>query len=144
MYVHPIFPLHLIFSPCTVHLLHSSFSSSYYCLNVTKLTGDVTQRICTAAEIKFYFNSFFERKSSNAQFLRPNKNCNLTSWAPGCEPGWASSVAPGVKVNLKDSKDVPARTYDSQPCCEGFFCPQGITCMIRKCTSSASITDVCC
>ncbi|GFZ14323.1 non-intrinsic ABC protein 12 [Actinidia rufa] len=99
---------------------------------VKQIKGDVTQRICTAAEIKFYFNSFFERKSSNAQFLRPNKNCNLTSWAPGCEPGWASSVAPGVKVNLKDSKDMPARTYESQPCCEGFFCPQGITCMIRS------------
>ncbi|KAA8516559.1 hypothetical protein F0562_016935 [Nyssa sinensis] len=25
---------------------------------------------------------------------------------------------------------MPARTRDSQPCCEGFFCPQGITCMI--------------
>ncbi|KAF5941341.1 hypothetical protein HYC85_022508 [Camellia sinensis] len=82
------------------------------------------------AEIKFYFNSFFERRSSNAQFLRPNKNCNLTSWVLGCESGWASSVALNVKVDLKNSKDIPERTRATQPCCEGFFCPQGITCMI--------------
>ncbi|KAI3437505.1 ABC transporter domain-containing protein [Psidium guajava] len=25
---------------------------------------------------------------------------------------------------------MPSRTHDCQPCCEGFFCPQGITCMI--------------
>ncbi|XP_058212810.1 putative white-brown complex homolog protein 30 [Rhododendron vialii] len=97
---------------------------------VKQIKGDVTRRLCTAAEIKFYFNSFLERGSSNAQFLRPNKNCNLTSWVPGCESGWASTVAPNVKVELKNSKDIPERTLDSQPCCEGFFCPQGITCMI--------------
>ncbi|KAI8014422.1 hypothetical protein LOK49_LG05G00734 [Camellia lanceoleosa] len=97
---------------------------------IRQIKGDVSQRLCTAAEIKFYFNSFFERKSSNAHFLRPNKNCNLTSWASGCESGWASSVPPNVKVDLKDSKDMPERTHASQPCCEGFFCPQGITCMI--------------
>ncbi|XAR69119.1 Sulfate-transporting ATPase [Bertholletia excelsa] len=97
---------------------------------VKEIKGDVMQRLCTAAEIKFYFNSFFERKSSNAHFLRPNKNCNLTYWVAGCEPGWASSVARNVKVDLKNSKDIPVRNLDSQPCCPGFFCPQGITCMI--------------
>lgn len=88
------------------------------------------QRLCTAAEIKFYFNSFFERGHTN--YLRPNKNCNLTFWASGCEPGWACSVGANQKVDLKNSKVVPARTRDCRPCCEGFFCPQGITCMIRK------------
>lgn len=121
-------------------LLHMSclfmFSS---CVTI----GDVTRRLCTAAEIKFYFNSFLERGSSNAQFLRPNKNCNLTSWVPGCESGWASTVAPNVKVELKNSKDIPERTLDSQPCCEGFFCPQGITCMIRKSTSNVSVIGAC-
>ncbi|XAR51040.1 Sulfate-transporting ATPase [Bertholletia excelsa] len=95
-----------------------------------QIKGDVMRRLCTAAEIKFYFNSFFERQSSNALFLRPNKNCNLTSWAPGCEPGWQSSIPLDIKVDLRNQKDIPERTVDSQPCCEGFFCPQGITCMI--------------
>lgn len=93
---------------------------------------DVTQRMCTAAEMKFYFTSVMDTKSADARFLKPNRNCNLTSWVPGCEPGWACSVAPDQKVNLKNSNDIPLRTRDSQPCCEGFFCPRGLTCMIRK------------
>lgn len=97
---------------------------------IRKTRGDLMQRLCTAAEIKFYFNSFFERGHTN--YLRPNKNCNLTFWASGCEPGWACSVGANQKVDLKNSKVVPARTRDCRPCCEGFFCPQGITCMIRK------------
>lgn len=113
------------------------------CSHLVWLLGDVTRRLCTAAEIKFYFNSFLERESSKAQFLRPNKNCNLTSWVPGCESGWASTVASNVKVELKNSKDMPERILDSQPCCAGFFCPQGITCMIRKSTSSVSIIGAC-
>ncbi|CAL5419907.1 unnamed protein product [Camellia sinensis] len=103
--------------------------------------GDVTQRLCTAAEIKFYFNSFFERRSSNAQFLRPNKNCNLTSWVPGCESGWASSVALNVKVDLKNSKDIPERTRATKPCCEGFFCPQGSYCPRAKLNQTTGICD---
>ncbi|KAF6167787.1 hypothetical protein GIB67_027565 [Kingdonia uniflora] len=97
------------------------------CIQRTK--GDVTQRICTAAEIKFYFLSLFER-SAKSNYLKPNKNCNLTVWNPGCESGWACSVGPNQKVDLRNSKDVPSRTRDCQTCCEGFFCPHGITCMI--------------
>ncbi|KAL3536259.1 hypothetical protein ACH5RR_004720 [Cinchona calisaya] len=98
--------------------------------NCVRQTKDVTQRLCTAAEMKFYFSSFMERKSAEAQFLKPNRNCNLTSWVPGCEPGWACSVASNVKVDMKNSKDIPDRTHSSLPCCEGFFCPRGLTCMI--------------
>ncbi|KAL3750972.1 hypothetical protein ACJRO7_011884 [Eucalyptus globulus] len=93
-----------------------------------KTKGDLSQRLCTAADIKFYFNSFFTAK--RASYLKPNKNCNLTSWVPGCEPGWACSAGSGKKVDLKNSKDMPARTSDCSPCCEGFFCPHGMTCMI--------------
>lgn len=71
-------------------------------------------------------------RSTSANYLKPNKNCNLTSWVPGCEPGWACSVPPSEKIDLRDSKDVPARTSNCRACCEGFFCPHGITCMIRK------------
>ncbi|XP_047335358.1 putative white-brown complex homolog protein 30 [Impatiens glandulifera] len=97
---------------------------------VKQIKGDVTHRLCTAAEVKLYFSSFFESKSSAAQFLRPNKNCNLSSWAPGCEPGWCSSVPANVKIDMKNTNEIPDRTEDSLPCCEGFFCPQGLTCMI--------------
>ena len=95
------------------------------------MTGDISNRLCTAAEVKFYLNSLME-KSSSANYLKPNRNCNLTSWVPGCEPGWACSVPSGQKIDLKDSKEMPARISNCRACCEGFFCPHGITCMIRK------------
>ncbi|CAL0299695.1 unnamed protein product [Lupinus luteus] len=93
------------------------------------LTGDISRRLCTAAEVKFYLDSLLER-STSASYLEPNKNCNLTSWVPGCEPGWACSVPSDQNVDLRNSKDTPARTSNCQPCCEGFFCPRGITCMM--------------
>ncbi|KAF5194393.1 Abc transporter g family member, partial [Thalictrum thalictroides] len=96
---------------------------------VKKTKGDLPQRICTAAELRFYFNGLFEGGTSS-NYLKPNKNCNLTSWVPGCEPGWACSVPQNQKVDLKNSYIMPARTRDCQPCCEGFFCPYGLTCMI--------------
>ncbi|XP_009763160.1 ABC transporter G family member 28-like [Nicotiana tabacum] len=103
------------------------------CLRTTK--GDVQQRLCTAAEIKFYSTSLLEvadesgaARSSN--YLKPNKNCNLSSWITGCEPGWACSVGKDVKVDFENDKEMPARTLECQSCCEGFFCPHGLTCMI--------------
>ncbi|KAM3341173.1 putative white-brown complex protein 30 [Capsicum galapagoense] len=99
--------------------------------NCFKETKDVTQRLCNAAEMKFYFSSFLDTKSTKkTQVLRPNRNCNLTSWIDGCEPGWSCSVGPNQKVDLKNAKDMPDRTRDNQPCCEGFFCPRGLTCMM--------------
>ncbi|KAJ7947844.1 ABC transporter G family-like protein [Quillaja saponaria] len=96
-----------------------------------KTKGDLTQRLCTAAEVKFYVTSYFITASTSKKtnnYLKPNKNCNLTSWVNGCEPGWACSA--DKKVDLKNSKDMPSRTDQCTPCCEGFFCPHGITCMI--------------
>ncbi|KAL0347177.1 UNVERIFIED_CONTAM: putative white-brown complexprotein 30 [Sesamum calycinum] len=98
--------------------------------NCVQETKDVTKRVCTAAEMKFYFTSFMNTKSADAQFLKPNRNCNLTSWVPGCEPGWACTIPQHEQVDLKNSKEIPNRTRDSQPCCAGFFCPRGLTCMI--------------
>lgn len=108
-----------------------NFSSDLTFLSncITKTKGDLTKRICIAAEIKFYFSSL-TGNTGKANFLRPNKNCNLTSWVSGCEPGWACTVGQGIKVNLRDDKLMPSRTLNCQPCCEGFFCPQGLTCMI--------------
>ncbi|XP_015574815.1 putative white-brown complex homolog protein 30 [Ricinus communis] len=98
------------------------------CIKKTK--GDLTHRLCTAAEIKFYFKSLFERREAGSNYLKPNKNCNLSSWLSGCEPGWGCSTSQKQKAVMENTKDIPARTQDCQPCCEGFFCPQGLTCMI--------------
>uniref|UniRef100_A0A7N0U7C5 ABC transporter domain-containing protein n=1 Tax=Kalanchoe fedtschenkoi TaxID=63787 RepID=A0A7N0U7C5_KALFE len=97
------------------------------CLQKTK--GTLTRKVCTAAEIKFYFSSFFSTNKVTS-FVGLNKNCNLSSWVSGCEPGWACSVGKDQKVDLKNSKDMPSRTLDCGPCCDGFFCPSGLTCMI--------------
>ncbi|XP_050230601.1 putative white-brown complex homolog protein 30 [Mercurialis annua] len=96
---------------------------------IKKTRGDITHRLCTAAEIRFYFMSLFERAEAG-NYLKPNKNCNLSSWLSGCEPGWGCSIGPNQKVVIENIVDIPARTQDCQPCCEGFFCPQGLTCMI--------------
>ncbi|KAJ6357960.1 hypothetical protein OIU78_005736 [Salix suchowensis] len=96
---------------------------------IQKTGGDITRRICTAAEMKFYFNNLFQ-PSSIDNYLKPNKNCNLTSWVSGCEPGWACSIGLNQPVDLENSKEIPARTRSCQTCCEGFFCPHGLTCMI--------------
>lgn len=97
-------------------------------------TGDMQQRVCTAAEMKFYFNSLLDsgEKSGEKNYVSPNKNCNLTSWIDGCEPGWACSAGKEQKINLQDAKDIPYRALECQACCPGFFCPHGLTCMIRK------------
>ncbi|XP_055836085.1 ABC transporter G family member 28 [Solanum dulcamara] len=95
------------------------------CISQTK--GDVLKRLCTAAEVKFF--SQLLTQGGGRGNLKPNKNCNLSSWAPGCEPGWACSVGDNL-VRLKDAKEMPPRILDCQPCCEGFFCPRGLTCMI--------------
>lgn len=92
------------------------------------ISGDVTRRVCNSAELKFYFGGFF----SGSGYLKPNINCNTTSRVSGCEPGWACATSPTDNTDLRDSKNIPARTEDCQPCCEGFFCPNGLTCMIRK------------
>ncbi|KNA20495.1 hypothetical protein SOVF_051940 isoform D [Spinacia oleracea] len=97
---------------------------------ILKTKGDLAQRLCTAAEIKYYFTSFRESGSMGILHLKLNRNCNMTTWLSGCQPGWACSVGHDQNVNYKDSTDIPDRTDDCQPCCEGFFCPHGLTCMI--------------
>ncbi|KAJ3672172.1 hypothetical protein LUZ60_006893 [Juncus effusus] len=106
-----------------------NFSSDLtFLTNCMKETdGDLPQRICTAAEMKFYFSSL---ESSQKNYLRPNLNCNLTSWVSGCEAGWACGPGPDQKINMQDSSRIPSRNVDCKPCCAGFFCPHGLTCMI--------------
>ncbi|CAN1238115.1 ABC transporter G family member 24 [Linum grandiflorum] len=102
------------------------------CIQHTR--GDLMRRICSESEMKFYFNTLMEpdetKKKEGANYLRPNLNCNLTSWVDGCEPGWACSVAGTQPVDLQNSHVIPPRTTNCKTCCEGFFCPHGLTCMI--------------
>ncbi|GMH13309.1 hypothetical protein Nepgr_015150 [Nepenthes gracilis] len=93
--------------------------------------GDVSLRLCTAAEIKLYLNNVFKKANSGSiSSLISNRNCNFSTWLPGCEPGWACEIDPTVNVDLQNSEKIPSRTVSCQACCEGFFCPQGLTCMM--------------
>ncbi|CAJ2654476.1 unnamed protein product [Trifolium pratense] len=100
-----------------------------------EMKGDISQRMCTSGEIEAYARSFAAGDKSagsgrtKANFLKPNKNCNLSSWVNGCEPGWGCKANDKVDVN-NQKKEIPVRSVDCKPCCEGFFCPRGITCMI--------------
>ncbi|KMT17658.1 hypothetical protein BVRB_2g036040 isoform B [Beta vulgaris subsp. vulgaris] len=87
-------------------------------------TEDAASRLCTEAEVEFYLSSL-----SNGVGLQANRNCNLTSWIAGCEPGWACSAG-GEGFDMENTQGIPARTSECKTCCEGFFCPQGLTCMM--------------
>ncbi|KAL0862580.1 hypothetical protein Bca101_041698 [Brassica carinata] len=98
---------------------------------IKKTDGDITLRLCSAAEIKFYFSSFLRRDEVTTVHVKPNVNCNLAKWVSGCEPGWSCNADDDKKFDIKNGKVLPSRTRKCQPCCEGFFCPQGLACMIR-------------
>ncbi|KAL2634364.1 hypothetical protein R1flu_005843 [Riccia fluitans] len=83
-------------------------------------------RVCKKAEIIYYFKHIRTIKFPGPP---PNFNCNPQSWPAACEPGW-SGLLDG---NVSDSAPVdtiPLRVQDPQPCCPGFFCPRGLTCMM--------------
>lgn len=79
--------------------------------------------------MSLYFDSF--SLTGNSDAIKPNINCNRTSWNAGCEPGWGCSINSDALLDFRNSQE-PARTLNCQPCCDGFFCPRGLTCMIRK------------
>ncbi|KAI4382719.1 hypothetical protein MLD38_008646 [Melastoma candidum] len=108
-----------------------NFSSNLdFLSNCIKQTqGDIGQRLCSVAELKFYFSYLFQA-SASSNYLKPNQNCNLSTWISGCEPGWACSIGAGQQVDLENAADIPPRIDNCQACCPGFFCPFGLTCMI--------------
>ncbi|KAI3753536.1 hypothetical protein L2E82_25591 [Cichorium intybus] len=66
---------------------------------------NLPNRLCTVSELRVFFTSFLnntgDKKSvSQSHFLGPTRNCNLMSWSPGCEAGWASTVNPGQNMPL--------------------------------------------
>ena len=82
--------------------------------------------------MRFYFESLLESgDNGETNYVRPNLNCNFSSWIDGCEPGWACRAGDDQKIDLQNAKDIPYRALKCQSCCPGFFCPHGLTCMIR-------------
>ncbi|KAL8159869.1 hypothetical protein V2J09_001406 [Rumex salicifolius] len=93
---------------------------------------DAPSRLCSQAEVEFYIDNLINQaKSGNGSIgMTLNKSCNKTTWISGCEPGWACDINPDNSIQKLNTKDIPSRTTRCQPCCDGFFCPQGLTCML--------------
>ncbi|KAK4385963.1 ABC transporter G family member 24, partial [Sesamum angolense] len=123
-------------SGVTSQLIHSQIGDrASFC--VTNPDDDWNRSFNYSDNLSFLSNCILTTRAkanSPATFLKPNRNCNITKWLSGCEPGWACSAGLTHPVDFTDSHEIPARTSDCQPCCEGFFCPQGLTCMIRLCS----------
>ncbi|RCV32844.1 hypothetical protein SETIT_7G035300v2 [Setaria italica] len=98
------------------------------CLKETQ--GDLPQRLCTPDEVKFYFSSLYDRDGDKNINLKTNINCNISSWGKGCDPGWACASDPVPDPRNRDRSNIPLRRRNCQACCEGFFCPRGLTCML--------------
>jgi hypothetical protein len=102
-------------------------------------SGDLPQRLCGPDEVKFYFSSLYDRDGDKNINLKTNINCNMSSWGKGCDAGWACATDPVPdRPSNRGSNDIPLRTSSCQACCEGFFCPRGLTCMLREFHSSIS------
>uniref|UniRef100_A0A0D9XK46 ABC transporter domain-containing protein n=1 Tax=Leersia perrieri TaxID=77586 RepID=A0A0D9XK46_9ORYZ len=84
--------------------------------------GQMAGMLCEKEEIQIYVKSLGKTRST-----RVSRNCDQNSWALGCQPGWACE-RPGVGSS---EGVVPSRAVNCRPCCPGFFCPRGLTCMIR-------------
>ncbi|CAN6293402.1 unnamed protein product [Urochloa humidicola] len=97
-----------------------SFASD--CAEQTR--GNMAAMLCNRAEVEVYIKSL--ASTSTRGTSRISRNCNRNSWALGCQPGWAC-----MKLGDESSDEtVPSRAVNCRPCCPGFFCPRGLTCMI--------------
>ncbi|XP_066348152.1 ABC transporter G family member 25-like [Miscanthus floridulus] len=97
---------------------------------LTETRGDLPQRLCTPDEAKFYFSSLYDRDGDKNINLKTNINCNISYWEKGCDAGWACATDPVPDPRNRGSNGIPLRTSNCQACCEGFFCPRGLTCML--------------
>ncbi|CAO2816451.1 unnamed protein product [Amaranthus hypochondriacus] len=106
-----------------------NYSNWDFLTSCMKETKDVESRLCTEAEIRLYLGSFFG--GNGGLQIETNRNCNSTSWVSGCEPGWACNIGSMEGFSFQNTtKAIPPRTSDCRPCCAGFFCPQGLACMM--------------
>ncbi|KAL6842406.1 hypothetical protein ACP4OV_027833 [Aristida adscensionis] len=86
--------------------------------------GQMFRMLCGKAEVELYIKSLASTSSRN--IARISRNCNKDSWALGCQPGWACSTFGDEAAD----ESVPSRALNCRPCCPGFFCPRGLTCMM--------------
>ncbi|CAN6283386.1 unnamed protein product [Urochloa humidicola] len=100
----------------------SDLSIASDCAEQTR--GNMAAMLCNRAEVEVYIKSL--ASTSTRGTSRISRNCNRNSWALGCQPGWAC-----MKLGDESSDEtVPSRAVNCRPCCPGFFCPRGLTCMI--------------
>ncbi|PNT67456.1 ABC transporter G family member 25 isoform X2 [Brachypodium distachyon] len=81
----------------------------------------MVRMLCNKKETELYLSSLGSKR-----IARISRNCNQNSWPSGCQPGWACST-------LDDNSfegSIPSRAENCRPCCPGFFCPRGLTCML--------------
>jgi hypothetical protein len=88
-------------------------------------TGQMPSMLCWKSEVELYVKTLTSSRTGG----RVSRNCNQNLWAPGCQPGWACSTE---EYESLDGSEVPSRALNCRPCCPGFFCPRGLTCMMRK------------
>lgn len=100
--------------------------------------GTILERICSGGEIKAYLSSLVgliqSSASGEASATIANVNCNENHWSQGCEAGWSKSLQVSVtdmSQLYQNTSVIPLRDdLAIEPCCEGFFCPRGLSCMI--------------
>ncbi|TVU30537.1 hypothetical protein EJB05_22167, partial [Eragrostis curvula] len=85
--------------------------------------GLMPSMLCKQAEIELYVKTLASSRTS----ARVSPNCNQNSWALGCQPGWACLTLDDQSSN---ESVIPSRAVSCRPCCPGFFCPSGLTCMM--------------
>ncbi|KAJ1295422.1 hypothetical protein BS78_01G222700 [Paspalum vaginatum] len=104
--------------------LDSDITFASDCMEETK--GEMVAMLCGKPEIELYIKSLASTSSRSNPRISPN--CNQNSWALGCQPGWACMT--DVVPSNSSGESIPPRAARCRPCCPGFFCPRGLTCMI--------------
>lgn len=97
-------------------------------------SGLLHQRLCTKAEVMLYLQTLGQSP------VGPTRNCQEYPGRrlKGCYPGFASfTIQDPSPMDFHQERDVPWRTDRDRPidqlaCCPGFFCPEGLACMIRE------------
>jgi hypothetical protein len=105
--------------------------------------GEMLNLMCSAGEISNYVASLVDLIGDSGEAAQPisTVNCNLTNWSQGCEDGWARAVQNLTSMSelYQNVETIPQRSGDPYSCCGGFFCPRGLSCMIRECSPYRSV-----
>ncbi|XP_021730791.1 ABC transporter G family member 28-like [Chenopodium quinoa] len=115
---------------------------------------DVPKRVCTAAEVKIYMISLIGGGQMSSSYVKPNNNCNLSSWIDGscplgaycpfatlnkttgrCDP-YTYQIPPGKPNHTCGGADVWSDVISSDEifCAPGSYCPstvEELSCNVR-------------